>query len=99
MLKAADDSGSVIARDHAVTALSKLGAIKQYNEDCTSLLLEQLMKAPVNQFPMYVEKSVSVINAKNREAFLEVINARMNEDIEQESKRKRVEKVVKKLIK
>jgi hypothetical protein len=97
MLKAADDSGSVIARDHVVIALSKLGSMKQYNEDCSALLLEQLMKVPVNQFPMYVEESVAVINDKNREAFLEVINTRMNDDIQQESKRKRVEKVVKKL--
>lgn len=99
ILKAADDSGSIIARDHAVGILSKLGAMKRYNEDCTDLMLEQLMKAPVNQFPMYVEKSVALVNNKNREAFLEVITARLNDDIGQESKRKRVEKVLKKISK
>lgn len=98
MLKAADDSGSVIARDHAVKALSKVGSKKEYNKDCADLLLEQLIKAPVNQFPLYVEESAAVINDKNREAFLEVINARLNDDIQQESKRKRVEKVIKKII-
>jgi HEAT repeat protein len=99
MLKAADDSGSVIARDHTVKALARLGSQKEYNKNCADLLVEQLMKAPVNQFPMYVEESMAVINDKNREAFVEVINARMNDDIEQESKRKRVEKVLKKLTK
>jgi hypothetical protein len=99
MLKAADDSGSVIARDHAVKAIAKVGALKEYNKDCSTLMLEQLMKAPVNQFPMYAEESMPLINNTNRDAFIDMINARMDDDIEQESKRKRVEKVLKKIKK
>jgi hypothetical protein len=99
MLKAADDSGSVIARDHAIKAIARVGTRKEYNEACSSLMLEQLMKSPVNQFPMYVEESLPLINDKNRNAFIEVINARMNDDIQQESKRKRVEKVLQKINK
>ncbi len=96
ILTAADNSGSVIARDHAVGILTKLGALKQYAGECLPLLLEQLMKCPNNQFPMYVEMSLAVINSQNRQQFQQVINHRLNE-LEKESQRKRVLKVLKKL--
>jgi hypothetical protein len=96
VLAAADDSGSVIARDHAVGILTKLGALKQYASECLPLLLEQLMKCPNNQFPMYVEMSLAVTNSQNRQQFQQAINHRLNE-LEKESQRKRVLKALKKL--
>jgi hypothetical protein len=52
----AADAGSIITKDHAVGILAKLATMKAYRDDCISLLLEELMKSPNNQFPMYVEK-------------------------------------------
>ena len=90
------DSGSVITRDHAVGILTKLCAVKQYADNAFSLLFEQLKTCPTNQLPMYAENAVPIINAKNKAAFIKVLQSRLDE-IEKESKRKRVEKVLKKL--
>jgi hypothetical protein len=96
ILNAADTSGSVIARDHAVGILAKLGTLKPYKHDSVALLIEQLMSCPDNQFAMYVEKSVPVFDADNRERFRQVIEKRAAQ-IEKESQKKRVAKVLKKL--
>jgi hypothetical protein len=90
------DAGSVITRDHAVGILTKLCAVKQYAEDAFSLLIEQLSNCPTNQLPMYAENALPVINAKNKAAFIKVLQSRLDE-IEKDTKRKRVEKVIKKL--
>lgn len=96
ILDAADNSGSVIARDHAVGILAKLGTLKPYKRDCIALLLDQLMSCPDNQFPMYAEMSAPVIDAENREKFRQVIEKRASE-LERESAKKRVAKVLKNL--
>jgi hypothetical protein len=96
ILKVADSSGSVIARDHAVGILSKLATLKPYRHDCVPLLIEQLISCPNNQFPMYVEMSLPVINADNRKRFQLVMEKRMQK-LDKESQKKRVAKVVKKL--
>lgn len=96
ILDAADNSGSVIARDHAVGILAKLATLKLYRRDCIALLIEQLMSCPDNQFPMYVEMSAPGIDAENREKFRKVIEKRAAE-LERESAKKRVSKVLRKL--
>ena len=96
ILETADTSGSVIARDHAVGILAKLATLKPYRRDCVSLLLEQLMSCPPNQFPMYVEMCAPVIDADNRERFRKVVEKR-SDDLDKESQMKRVAKVLKKL--
>ena len=96
ILKAADTSGSVIARDHAVGILAKLGTLKPYKSNCVSLLIEQLAGCPGNQFAMYVEMALPVIDETNRKRFQKVIEARMPR-LEKESQKKRVAKVLKKL--
>lgn len=96
ILKVADSSGSVIARDHAVGILVKLGSLKPYKRDCVPLLIEQLMSCPNNQFPMYIEMSGPVIDADNRKRFQQVIETRVNE-LDKESQKKRVARVLKKL--
>ena len=95
ILGVADNSGSVIARDHAVGILAKLATLKLYQRDCVALLIEQLMSCPDNQFPMYVEMSAPVIDAENREKFRKVIEKRAAE-LERESAKKRVAKVLRK---
>lgn len=96
ILRVADESGSVIARDHAVGVLVKLGTLKPYKRNCLALLIEQLMSCPNNQFPMYVEMSLPVIDADNRKRFQQVMELRLPK-LERESQKKWVVKVLKKL--
>ena len=96
ILEVADNSGSVIARDHAVGILAKLATLKPYKRDSIVLLIEQLMSCPENQFPMYVEMCAPVIDADNRKRFQQVIETRMQE-LDRESQKKRVARVLKKL--
>ncbi|HET6227832.1 MAG TPA: hypothetical protein VFF27_16225 [Bacteroidia bacterium] len=92
---AVSDKGSVITKDHAVNILIKLSSIKPYNETAFPLLLKQLSKSPTNQLPMYAEKAMPIINEKNKRVFIKTLSCRL-EDIERDTKRKRVEKVIKK---
>lgn len=92
----AADKGSVITRDYFVNILLQFCAIKKYAADAFSLLNEQLLAAPTNQLPMYAEKTLPYINEKNRKQFVNTLTSRLN-DIEKDTKRKRVEKVIKKL--
>lgn len=94
----AGENGSVITRDETVKILSKLGSIKEYNQDVFDLLNEQLLKAPVNQFPMYAEYTLRIISKKNKEAYIDTLEARLG-GIDQESKRKRINKMLKKVQK
>ena len=96
ILRVADSSGSVIARDHAVGILVKLGTLTPYKRDCVPLLLEQLMSCPNNQFAMYVEMSGPVIDAESKKRFQQVIEKRIPM-LERESQKRRVEKVLKRL--
>ena len=96
IMDTADKSGSVIARDHTIYTLTALAKHQKYYEDCMALILEQLLKSPVNQLPMYAEITAPVVAAKNKEAFKNVLQERLK-GIDQESKIKRIEKVLKKL--
>jgi hypothetical protein len=89
----AAEKGSVITRDHCVNILISLSAIDKYADKTFPLLLEQLMNSPTNQLPMYAENALPVITAGNKLRFIEVLAGRLDE-IEKESKRKRVEKVI-----
>jgi hypothetical protein len=87
------DSGAVITRDHAVGILTKLAGIKQYADKAFSLLIEQLKKCPTNQLPMYAESALSIVDEKNKTVFVKTLKARLGE-VEKESKRRRIEKVM-----
>lgn len=89
------DSGSVITRDHAVGVLIHLMRKAEYADDCFALLLEQLSGCPTNQLPMYAENALPVITAKYRSGFIQTLSVRLPE-IEKDSKRARVEKVIRK---
>jgi hypothetical protein len=90
------DAGSVITRDHAFGILTKLGTLKQYSESCFPLMVEQLMSCPNNQFPMYAEKSLAMATDQNKDRLKKVLNARI-ENLEKESQKKRIAKVLKSL--
>ncbi len=92
------DKGSVITNDHCVGILIKLCAVKEYSEDAFSLLNERLKICPTNQLPMYAENALPVINDKNKAAFIKTLTSRLGE-IEKDTKRIRVEKVIRKLNK
>ncbi len=92
------DRGSVITRDHCVNILIKLTSLAKFADETFPLLNEQLLSAPTNQLPMYAENAAPVISEKYKDKFVKTLTARLG-DIEKESKRKRVEKVIKKLLK
>ena len=90
----AADKGSVITKDYAVNILINLCSFKQYADNCFSLLIEQLLNSATNQLPMYAEKAIPVINENNKKLFVKTLASRLD-DIEKDTKRKRVEKVIK----
>ena len=90
------DEGSVITRDHSVSILTKLASIKKYEAKAVPLLVEQLEKCPDNQLPMYAEGLPPIVNDANRGIFMKTLGSRLG-GIEKESKRKRVEKVMKQI--
>ncbi len=94
----AADNGSVITNDHCVGILIKLCAIKKYTADAFDLLNERLKKCPTNQLPMYAENALPAINDINKTVFTKTLQARLPE-IEKDTKRLRVEKVINKLTK
>lgn len=92
------DKGSVITKDRTVGILIALANTFTYREEATDLLLAQLQTAPNNQLAMYAEQSLPVMSHHNKEQFLAVLEQRMH-DLEKDSQKKRVEKVLKKLHK
>lgn len=92
----AADKGSVITKDHAVNILIKLCAVEDYTDSAFTLLIEQLLKSPTNQLPMYAERTMPVVNEKNKAVFVKTLISRLD-DIEKETKRKRIEKVINKI--
>ena len=89
------EKGSVITRDYAVNILIKLCSLKQYSKNAFSLLNEQILASPVNQLPMYAERAMAIINDNNKNIFIKTLSSRL-EDIDKESKRKRIQRVIKK---
>ena len=90
----AADKGSVITRDNAVNLLINLAHVPDYFENAFSLLIEILLKCQANQLPMYAERSLPLINEQNKQSLIRVIESRL-EDMDKQSKRKRIEKVIK----
>lgn len=94
----AADKGSVITNDQAVNILINLCSVKQYSKSVFSLLIERLKISPTNQLPMYAERATPIINNENKELFIRILASRLK-DIERDTGRLRVEKVIKKVNK
>lgn len=92
----AGEKGSVITKDQVVNILIKLCSIVEYKERAFEYLIQQLQTRPTNQLPMYAERAMPIIDQQNKQMFIMTLKARLVE-IEKETKRKRVEKVIKKL--
>ena len=91
----ATEKGSVITRDQAVNILISLADKAIYTDQALSLIFEQLRTCPVNQLPMYAERALPVIHDAHKADFVSVLTDRLAE-VEKESKRKRIEKVLRK---
>lgn len=92
---AAADKGSVIAKDHCNSILVKL-ARAGYGDKAVPILVERLKHAAPNQFPTYAEAIAPVLTPQTQPGFLAVLKDRIG-SMMQESKRKRIEKVIAKL--
>lgn len=92
------NKGSVITNDHCMGILSKLCAIPQYSDGAFVLLNERMKTALPNQLPMYAENALPVIQEKNKSTFIKTLTGRLT-DIEKESGRGRVQRVIQRLSK
>ena len=92
------EKGTVITKDSLMAIMVKLGTVKKYNDDVFALYNEQLQQSLPNQFPMYAENAFPIINEKNKAAFIKTLTDKLPET-NTDAKRKRVEKVIKKLTK
>ncbi|MBX7053999.1 MAG: hypothetical protein K1X36_03510 [Pyrinomonadaceae bacterium] len=93
----ASDKGSVITRDHCVNILISLASDHRYVDDAFAQLAKQLSTCPTNQLAMYAERAMPIVQAANRDIFVQILSSRLDE-IEKETGRKRVEKVIKKVV-
>lgn len=96
VLEQATEQGSVITRDNFIEILAILLEEKEYANLILPMMLNQLKNCPTNQLPMYTEILAPKISPTTCKAFKETVSGRLNE-IDKESKRKRIEKVLKKL--
>lgn len=87
------ENGSVITVDHGIGILAQLSSTADYRDVTFPLLMEQLLKCPAKQFPMYAEKSMIAINALNKKPFLDLLQSRISE-IDKDSKKRRIKKVI-----
>jgi hypothetical protein len=92
------DNGTVITRDHAVKALVKLAAEERFSRTTVPLLLNILRTCPENQLPMYAEL-VSMIASGPTARHVERMLSDRLVTLEHPPKRKRIERVLRKLAK
>ena len=90
------ERGSVITKDHAIEIMVKLGKFDKYNNMVVPILIELLANSPINQFPKYAERIFSVINDSSKIRFQGVLTEMLGE-LDTDSKRKRVNKILKKM--
>ena len=90
------EKGSVITIDHGVGILANLSADSRFAPKTFPLLVEQLIKCPVKQLPMYAEKSLAAVNQNNKKQFAEILESRLPET-EKDSQKKRLMAIIKKL--
>lgn len=89
------DQGSVITRDHCVYILIDL-CRAGYAQDVFPLLVEQILKSPVNQLPTYAEGAAEAVPPEFQDNLLKALAVRLD-DLDAGPKRRRLEKVIKKL--
>ncbi|NCX95650.1 MAG: hypothetical protein EBX41_04435 [Chitinophagia bacterium] len=88
------NAGSVITRDHGMGILITLCGDTAYQSTIYPLINHQLLASPENQLPAYSEKTLPVVPAESLEQFCQTLSSRLP-SMESETKKKRVEKVLK----
>ena len=79
-IQAAMDGGSVITRDNGVKVLAEVAAQQAtYNRKLFPYLLKHLETCRPKDVPQHAEKIVVAVNAKNRDEFSRVLNARLTD--------------------
>jgi len=71
----AADSGSVIAKDKAMSILAQLASVG-HADDALPIFLDRLEISLPNQFPMYAEFGGVVMDKANAPRFIEILDAR-----------------------
>ena len=92
----AAERGSVIAKDQAVTILVSLMADGDLQDEIAPVLLDHIRLAAINQLPMYADMAMPVLKEKYADDLKTVLMTRLAESMP-DSKRRRLEKVVKAL--
>ncbi|MCR9137962.1 MAG: hypothetical protein NXI27_18330 [Alphaproteobacteria bacterium] len=95
-ITAAADANSVIARDQLVQILIALAARPDMANDAKRRLFARLHTAAINQLPMYAEQTYAVLNPAEYAEFRAILSHRLAGDLPA-SKRRRIEKVARKL--
>lgn len=95
-LEKAVEQGSVITRDNYVAILNNLLSLSPYQDLAFNAIIKQLSQCPTNQLAMYAELVSPKITSAYSKKFIDTLSGRLDE-IEKDSKRKRVEKVIKKI--
>lgn len=90
------DKGSVITIDNGVKILIKLTKHPEYFNKTNPLLMEQLIKCPIKQLPMYSERALECVTDRNKIEFVQLLENRFPE-CEKDSQKKRLEKILKPL--
>ena len=93
---AAADKGLVIAKDKAMSILSKLAAAGE--PKAMPALLDRLADAAPNQFPMYAEIAASAVTPAHKARLVNIIETRLK-TIDAPAKKARVQKVLRTLLK
>lgn len=93
------DGDSVIARDQYVKILTKLAKHTAYKETCITLLLDEVLKAPVNQLPSYAKSAASVIDQEHAGSLIDLISSRLPDVADYPPKTKKLQQLIRQLNK
>lgn len=93
------DGESVIARDQYVKILTQLTTHTAYKSNCATLLVDEVLKAPVNQLPSYATSAATVVDKENAVLLQKVIINRLPEVEDLPPKMKKLQVIVKQLNK
>lgn len=91
------ENGSVITRDHYVKILAILSSENAYKATTIPLLIDEVLKSPINQLCIYAEATLSVKDKENKPYLKNAVMQRIEDTADLPAKRKRLEKVLKKL--
>jgi hypothetical protein len=92
-IKKAKETGSVIAVDHAISALAHTAAKEEYNKIVFPYLLKHLSGCRPKEVPQHAERTLPAVHSANKADFIKVLEKRL-EDLSG-SGLARVKKVIK----